>query len=290
MWEEYLEEATAGMVNKYQARRAQAKIRQQLLFLRQQLIDQQVDKDRALDLAMAQLGDPRQLARKIAAPDRRQRGWLWLISFTHLLAGVGLLAVSTSTESFAALALGRLVTLWAVLSTVLNTANQKGLWHNLSLLRTRWRVMVTLSGQSGGVRVVAVGALSGAVAALFCGLPWNIVTTNTVHPVLVSESMGLGLFLAAVWGPWLVFKRFVGSAFRLVTMQFAASVSATAVYTILVNWQVVLIPPPLFNWPLPLFVVGSWVFYFAALRWLTFLIGIKERMDPWVDEEIRSAT
>lgn len=289
MWEEYLDQSTESIVNKYHARRVQAKIRHQLLSMREELIGQGYPETMAMALAMQKLGDPRRLSERYAVADRRQRGFLWLLSLTQMLFGLTLLAGSIRTESFAALALGRVVTLWGVISTSIHSLNQQGLKKNLTLLRSRWRLMVTQPVFSGWVRMMGIGGISGILAALVGGLPWNFVTTNMMHPVLLSESMSFFFLVLAVWLPWIGLRRLAGTAFWMVPMQAWASLSATVAYTGLLIWHASFVPPPFFNWQPILFMVGSWVFNFAALRALTFIMSVRERVDPWSDDEFRSA-
>ncbi|MCL4318508.1 MAG: hypothetical protein M1596_01200 [Firmicutes bacterium] len=286
MWEEYLDQSTSLIVNKYHARRAQAKIRQQLLSLYGQYIERGMEPRLAQQMAMVDLGRPELNAQKFALPDRRQRGWLWLISFSQLLIGIGLVGLGWRTESLATLALGRILALWGFVATAMHTANQNGLRQNLALLRLR----LHRRGQvpQGLYRMILVGAISGVAAALLCSLPWNFVTTNTIHPVFVSESSSVMLSLIAAWGPWLVFRKHLVRGFRSVSLQVVAALSGTLVYTLLLVWKDGFVPPPLFNWNSEMFLLGSFVYYFALIRGLTFIVGVKQRIEPWTDEELRS--
>lgn len=286
MWEEYLDRATSRIVNKYHRRRVAATLRHQLLEIRAELIAAGVESQRALNLAMQRLGDPDRLAESVAVPDRQQRGWLFLISVAQLVFGIGLLVVSVRTEFFAALALGRVVTLWGIISTAVHTLTQNGLKHNLALLRARWRFWLHTTGWRDFAKMVGAGALGGVLAAFLGSLPWSLVTTNMFHPVMLSEAMFLVLVVLAAWGPWIGFKRRIGQAFFSVTLQAWASLSATASYLALISWHSGLVPPPLFNWDPALFVAGSWMFNFSALRSLTFVLAVKERL-PWADHQIR---
>lgn len=286
MWEEYLDQSTSLIVNKYHARRAQAKIRQQLLSLYGQYIEQGMEPRLAQQMAMVELGHPELNAKKFALSDRRQRGWLWLISFAQLLVGLGLIGLSLRTESLATLALGRILSLWGFVATGMHTANQNGLRQNLALLRLRLHRRGKVP--QGLFRMIAVGAISGVAAALLCSLPWNFVTANTIHPVLVSESASVMLSLIAAWGPWLVFRKHLNRGFRSISLQMVAALSATVVYTLLVVWKDGFVPPPLFNWNPEMFLLGSFVYYFALIRGLTFVVGVKQRFEPWAEEELRS--
>lgn len=287
MWEEYLDQATSQIVNKYQARRLQARIRETLLDMREGLMDEGVLPESALALAMERLGDPRQLARQMAIPERHQHGWLWLLSVAQLALGLGLLLVSVKTESFASLALGRILALWGILSTGLYTRRGHGLKDNLRFLR--WRIHAH-SGPRLRVwgRVMLVGAIPGVVGAFIVGMPWNMVSTNVFHPVVVSSTLGIMLAVVAVWIPWVLLRRHVGSAFHLVTFQAWASLSATLAYTGLVLWHEGFTPPPLYNWQPELLMVGSWLFSFVALRALSFMTTLKERAFTGLDEDFMS--
>lgn len=284
MWEDYLDQSTSQIVNKYHARRIQAKIRQQLLSIYFGCLDRGMSSRVAQQMAMVELGDPFANARKFALPDRRQRGWLWVISFSQLMLGLGIIGIGLRSESLATLALGRIMALWGFATTGIQTANQNGLRQNLALLRLRLHQKNRLP--SGLFRVMGLGALSGVAAATLCSLPWNFVTTNTIHPVLVSESASILLSLIATWGPWLVFRKYLSEGFRSVFLQLVAAFSATLVYTVLLMWKAGFVPPPLFNWNPAMFLLGSFVYDFGLLRGLTFIMAMTQRVELWIDEEV----
>ncbi len=285
MWEDYLDQSTSQIVNKYHARRTQAKIRQQLLSIYMECLDRGMSPRVAQQMAMVELGDPIANAEKFALPDRRQRGWLWVISFSQLMLGLGIIGLGLRSESLATLALGRIMALWGFAATGVHTAHQNGLRQNLALLRLRLHSQNRLP--SGLFRIIGVGTLSGIAAAMLCSLPWNFVTTNTIHPVFVSESASLMLSFIAAWGPWLVFRKYLSSGFRSIALQMVAALSATIVYTILLTWKAGFVPPPLFNWSPAMFLLGSFVYYFGLLRGLTVVVGVTHRFELWVDEEVR---
>lgn len=284
MWEDYLDQSTSQTVNKYHARRIQAKIRQQLLSIYLECVERGMSPRVAQQMAMVELGDPLAHARKFALPDRRQRGWLWIISFSQLMLGLGIIGIGLRSESLATLALGRIMALWGFTTTGIHTVHQSGLRQNLALLRLRLHRQNRIP--SGLFRVMGLGALSGLAAAMLCSLPWNFVTTNTIHPVLVSESASIMLSLIATWGPWLVFRKHLSEGFRSVFLQLVAALSATLVYTVLLMWKAGFVPPPLFNWNPAMFLLGSFVYDFGLLRGLTFIMAMTQRVELWIDEEV----
>ena len=284
MWEDYLDQSTSQIVNKYHARRIQAKIRQQLLSIYHEGMDRGMSSRVAQQMAMVELGDPLANAKKFALPDRRQRGWLWVISFSQLMLGLGIIGIGLRSESLATLALGRIMALWGFTTTGIHTAHQSGLRQNLALLHLRLHRQSRIP--PGVFRVIGVGALSGLAAATLCSLPWNFVTTNTIHPVLVSESASIMLSLIATWGPWLVFRKYLSEGFRSVFLQLVAAFSATLVYTVLLMWKAGFVPPPLFNWNPAMFLLGSFVYDFGLLRGLTFIMALTQRVELWIDEEV----
>lgn len=289
MWEDYLEQATAMIMNKYHKRRAQAKIRQQLLSVWTEQVGDGGDTFQAMQTAMAALGDPRDMAVKLAEPLRQQKGWLWLVSVAQLLAGLGLLAASFRTDSLADMALGRVLTAWGFFSTSLNSFHHSGLKQNIRLAMRNWRFSLSHMAWAQGIVVMATAAVSGMLAAVLCSLPWAVVPNTVFHPVAVSDSLGLVLFGTAAWAPWWLFRKRLLTTFREITWQIWAALTATAVYTVLLVWNGSFVPPPLFNWQPELFVLGSFVSFFASLRIFAFFLSIKERIEPWSDDEIRSA-
>ncbi|OLZ11653.1 hypothetical protein [Sulfobacillus thermosulfidooxidans] len=289
MWEDYLEQATASIANKYHRRRAQAKIRQQLLSIWAELTHTGMESPRAMVEAMEMLGDPRHLAEKLATPLRQQRGWLWLVSFAQLMAGLGLLLVSFRTASLADMAVGRVLTLWGFATTGFNTYHHKELWANLKIALRNWRLSLTWVTWGQKARIIAVSAISGILAAVLCSLPWEFVPNTVFHPVMVSDFLGLSSFALAAWGPYYVFRRSIAMAFRDITWQIWAALTSTVTYTTLVVVNGQFVPPPFFNWQPELFILGSFVSFFAALRVYAFFLALKERIEPWSDDEIRPA-
>lgn len=289
MWEDYLEQATTSISNKYHRRRAQAKIRYQLLSTWTELTQSGMESDSAMIQATIALGDPDILAEKLAAPLRQQRGWLWLVSFAQLTAGVGLLLVSFRTASLADMAMGRVLTLWGFALTGLNSYRHKGLWANLKIALRNWSLSLPWVTWGQKAKMIAVAAVSGILAALLCSLPWQVVPNTVFHPVVVSDFLGVISFAFAAWGPYHVFRRHVSMAFRNITWQIWAALTSTIVYSTLVVWNGQFAPPPFFNWQPELFILGSFGSFFAALRLFAFFLALKERIEPWNDDEIRPA-
>ncbi len=288
-WEEYLRVATRDIANKYHRRRAQAKIRHQLLSIWSELTQNGESADTAILLAAEALGDPEVLAAKLAAPLRQQRGWLWLVSFSQLLAGLGLLVVSFRTASLADMAVGRVLTLWGFAMTGFNSYHYRELWANLTIALRNWRLSLTWVSWGQRARTVAVAAMSGLLSALLCALPWQIIPNTIFHPVAVSDLLGLTSFVFAAWSPYHLFRRHIRMAFRDITWQIWASLVSTLVYTFMVVWNGQFAPPPFFNWQPELFILGSFGSFFSALRLYSFLLSLKQRIEPWNDDEFRPA-
>ncbi len=289
MWDDYLARATVTIVNKYHRRRAQAKIRQQLLASWQDFTDRGCDFSSAMAMAMAELGSPEDLASKLAEPLRQQRGWLWLVSFAQLLAGLALLAAAIRTESLADMAVGRVLTAWGFFSTGFNSFHHHGFKQNIRLAVRNWRFGLRHAQWTEGLAVMAVAAVSGTLAAVLCSLPWAVIPNTVFHPVMVSDFLGLFLFAVAAWVPWWVLRKRMAVAFKEITWQIWSSLAATAVYTVLLVWNGSFVPPPFFNWQPELFILGSFVSFFGAMRLFSIFLNIKERIEPWSDDEIRSA-
>ena len=288
-WEEYLRLATIDIANKYHRRRAQAKIRQQMLSIWSELTQDGLNPDVAMAQAADILGDPHVLAAKLAAPLRQQRGWLWLVSFSQLLAGLGLLVVSFRTASLADMAVGRVLTLWGFALTGFNSYHYKELWVNLKIALRNWRLSLTWVSWEQRARTIAVAVMSGLLSALLCALPWQIIPNTIFHPMAVSDLLGVTSFFIAAWGPYHLFRRYIRMAFRDITWQIWAAMTSTMVYTFLVVWNGRFAPPPFFNWQPEVFILGSFVSFFSALRLYSFLLALKQRIEPWNDDEFRPA-
>lgn len=277
MWEDYLDLAVQDVQDKYQARRLKARIRAQILEYYEKFRAEGQASDQALAQALEALGDPLQLGAVLAQPLKQQRGWLWLLSVAQLVLGVGIMVVSFKTESFAALALGRIMALWGMVTTGFQTHKGGQIRSHLQLLR--WRVQ--RAGRSmrlrDVLRMVAVGFASGLLVALVAGLPWNLVTADTFHPVLVSTGGALVLSSVAAAAPWLMMRRRLGAAFYWVTLQAWGALGGALGSTALVLWNQGLAPPPLYNWQPDLLIVGGWIFNFAILRLVAGIATLKDR-------------
>lgn len=285
MWEDYLNQAVHDVIDKYQARRIKARIRAQLLARYQGFRDQGMESAQAMARAMAAMGDPVQLAAEVAQPIKQQRGWLWILSAAQLVLGVAIMAFSLKTESFAALALGRIMALWGIVATGLQTRRGHHIRNHLQLLR--WRMHRVRPGVSTGdfVRMAAVGFGTGLLLALVASLPWNVVTANTFHPVFVSTTSALALGGVVVAVPWALVRRRLGSAFHLVTLQAWAALSAALGATALVLWHQGFAPPPLYNWQPEMLIVGGWLFNFAMLRLVAVIATLKGRVLVGFDDD-----
>jgi MFS family permease len=282
MWEEYLRLATADVRDKYQARRLKAKIRSRILTLRQRYIDQGHEPEHAMAMALETLGDPRQLGHEMALPLRQQHGWLWLISFAQLVFGLGLIVVSWKTQTLASLALGRIDALWGIVATGIHTLRIRDVRHHLRVLQKRHHDFHRLRFW----RLLGLSAAAGVLSACVSSLPWNFVTANVFHPVLVSSASALTLALTVSWLPWAIGWRWVGLRMYWVTWQAWAALVAALAYTATVQWNQWFAPPPLFNWSPLLVFAGSWLFYFMALRVLAALRLLRKRvLVGWDDDE-----
>ncbi len=285
VWEEYLNRAVQDVGDKYQARRLKAQVRADLLARHAQFRSQGLDDQAAMGQAMATLGNPDDLAIRLAQPIKHQHGWLWLLSVAQLVLGVGIVAFSLKTESFAALTLGRAMALWGVLATGLQTRRSRQVKNHLRLLRVEMH-HVRLKGSLGAFgRMIAVGFVAGLLLALVASLPWNVVSANMFHPVFVSTTSALILsgFVAGL--PWALLRRRLGPAFYLVTMQAWAALSAALGSTALILWHQGFAPPPLFNWQPEMLVLGGWLFHFALLRLVAVVSALKDRVMVGVDDD-----
>jgi len=287
MWEDYLAQATRPIRDKYQARRIKAEIRHQLLQKRQTYMAQGWDSEQALMQAMRDLGDPEVLGRKLSLPIRQQHGWLWLFSVAQLLVGVGMMIVSLKTEAFADLALGRMMALWGGLATGIQTLRIRDIRHHLVILR--WRMHEFHEMRSRGFfRMMGVGGLVGVALALVTSLPWNFVNANMAHPVLISFSAAFLLAWIVTWVPWVLARRFIGPRLYWVTSQGWAALLASVAYTAMVEWHQAFAPPPLFNWPPAMLLVGSWVFNFLMVRAVAAVTALWSRSGWGYDESSSS--
>lgn len=266
MWEEYLAVAVRDVTDKYQARRIKAHIRAQLLERYQAHRERGYDQDTALRLAVEDLGDPAQLAERVSQPLKYQHGWLWVLAVAQFVVGLAIVAFSLKTESFAALALGRIMTAWGVISAGLETRRARPVRHHLSVLK--WRLISsrrTFSARDFG-RMAGVGFVTGILMALVSSLPWNVVTANMFHPVFLSISSALVLSGLMVAVPWALLQRWIGPAFYVVTMEAWAALSAAIGATVLILWNQAFAPPPLFNWQPDMLLLGGWLFAFGVIR------------------------
>ena len=285
MWEDYLTLAVRDVADKYQARRLKASMRSELLALHAIYRAEGLNEDEALVRAMDTLGDPEHLSQRMARPMRYQHGWLWLLSVAQLIVGVGIVAVSLKTESFAALALGRIMALWGMVATGLQTRRTRDIGNHLKLLRVRLHhVRRTVKMRDFG-RMVWVGFGTGLLLALVASLPWNLVTANMFHPVFLSTSSAFVLSGLTVGVPWGLLRRWVGPGFYVVTLEAWAALSAAIAATALILWHQGFAPPPLFNWPPEMLLAGGWLFNFALLRAVAVLAALKDRVLVGFDED-----
>jgi hypothetical protein len=286
MWEEYLERAAASIPNKYRARRFKARVRSQLLREYALLVGEGMDRQQALTEATERLGAPEAVMLRLTAPERRQHGWLWTVSVFELLIGLTMMMVSMHSEYFAGMALGRIVTVWGMLATVIHSRHPGKVRQALASFRegarSRW------SGVSGPMvlRVAGIGALSGVMGGLFLILPWNLIDSNIIDPVLLSEGSMVAVAIAVAIGPLMVFAAWRNQLLRSVALQVYAGIAASVTYTGLLWWHPGLVPPPFFNWNVPLMVVVGFASYFGCIRLYHFLLAVKEPIDTWESDEI----
>ncbi len=284
-WEEYLDLAVHGVSDKYQARRYKAHFRAQLLERFEYARGEGLTKEEAMGEAMAWLGDPLQLAARVSGPITEQRGWLWLLSVAQLIVGVSIVAFSLRTESFAALALGRIMALWGVVSTGLQTRRSRPLRLHLKMLRLRFHHAGHPLALREFGRMAIVGFATGIILALVASLPWSVVNANMFHPVFVSTTSSLVLSGVVVSVPWIWLRHWLGPGFYMVVLQAWAALSAAVGATALILWHEAFAPPPLFNWQPEMLAAGGWLFNFALLRFITVLTTLKERVLVGLDEE-----
>lgn len=285
MWEDYLNAAVGDVTDKYQARRFKAHIRAQLLERYHAGRTRGLDQERAMLGAMAELGEPAHLAERLLRPIKYQHGWLWLLSFAQLVIGVGIVAFSWKTESFAALALGRIMALWGGVSTGLQTRRSRQVRHHFTLLRIRMNhVRRNFLVRDMG-RMATLGFGTGVLLALVSSLPWNVVNANMFHPVFISTTSALVLSGLVVGVPWALTRRWLGTAFYVVTLQAWAALSAALGSTALILWHQGFAPPPLFNWQPEMLILGGWLFNFAVLRMIAVVTAFKDRVLVALDDE-----
>ncbi len=285
MWEDYLNQAVQDVIDKYQARRLKAHIRAQLLDKFQDFCHNGMDADRAMTCALEALGDPLHLAERVARPLKYQRGWLWLLAVAQLIVGVAIMAFSLKTESFAALALGRIMALWGVVATGLQTRRSRQIGNHLRLLRVRINHVGRTATFRDFGRMVGVGFGTGLILALVASLPWNLVTANTFHPVFTSTSTALVLSGVVVGVPWALVRRWLGPAFHVVTLQAWAALGAALGATALILWHEGFAPPPLYNWQPEMLIAGGWLFNFALLRLVAVIAALKDRVLVGFDDD-----
>ncbi len=277
-WEEYLAEAVGEIADKYQARRYKAHLRAQLLERYQSHFAKGATKESAMELAMADMGDAKHVAMRVARPLSHQRGWLWLLSVAQLIVGLSIVAFSLKTESFAALALGRVMALWGVVTTGFQARRGRRFRAGFHLLQLRLRYAHRSLLLRDFWRMVAAGFVTGVLMALVASLPWNVVNANMFHPVVLSTGGSMILSGLAVVVPWTRLRRWVGQSFYLVTMQAWAALGGALGATVVILWNQGFAPPPLFNWQPELLFVGAWVFQFMLLRFVAALTTLRERV------------
>lgn len=284
-WEEYLSVAVGGIADKYQARRYKAHFRAQILERYFRYVDDGMDDTAAMSAAMESLGDPFHLGERVSRPMHHQRGWLWLLSLAQLTAGVFIVAFSLKTESFGALALGRIITFWGALATGFQARRLKHIQWRFKLWQLRLSHVHRNVLMRDLERMTAVGFCSGLTVALVASIPWNVVTTNMFHPVFLSTGSSLVLSGMVIAAPWVWLRRWLGQGFYLVPFQAWASLSAAIGATALILWHEGFAPPPMFNWQPEMLVAGGWVFNFMVLRLVTAIVSVRERILVGLDDE-----
>lgn len=286
MWEDYLNLAVRDVTDKYQARRLKARIRADLLRRCAEAEGEGYTPDDAMQAAMQDLGDPLLLADRLSAPIQYQRSWLWLLSVGQLIVGVGMVAFSLRTESFAALALGRIMALWGMVSTGLQTHRIQPKVYRVQLMTAlRARRFRNPSRSRGVLAMMVIGFFTGLGLALVASMPWNIVNTNMFSPQLLSMAASLILSGLVVAIPWLLLRRYLGVGFYIVTSEAWAALSAGVAATLLITWHEGFTPPPMFNWPPEMIILGGWLFNFAVIRLVAVLTMVKERVVVGFDND-----
>lgn len=285
MWDDYLERAAEAIPNKYRARRFKARVRGQLLREYQVAVDEGFAPGQALGEAMVRLGTPEVVGLRLTAPERKQHGWLWSVSFLQLLVGLAMMMVSMHTEYFAGMALGRIVSAWGMVATIIHSRHPGKLRQALASLgqgaRLRWskRLGRVILGVSG------IGALSGILGGLFLIVPWNVIDSNIIDPVFLSEGSMVAVAVAVAIGPLMILPSWRDHVLRSVALQVYAGMAAATSYTTLLWWHPGLVPPPFFNWNVPLMVVVGFAAYFSCVRLYRFLLAVKQPIDTWSEEQ-----
>jgi hypothetical protein len=285
MWDDYLELAAASIPNKYLARRFKARVRAQLLMLYSEFVSQGRTQEAAADEAMLRLGAPEAVALRLTAPERRQHGWLWTISVVELMVGLAIMVISMHSEYFAGMALGRVVSLWGMTATVIHSRHPGRLRQALASLREGARLRWFEGSGRVVLRVSVMGAVSGFLAGLFSILPWNLIDSNMMDPVVLSECSMLAVSVLMALGPWMVRRSWRDQFLRSVQLQVNAGLAAAMSYTGLLWWHPGLVPPPFFNWTLPLMVVVGFAAYFVCIRLYRFLVAVREPIDAWSEPD-----
>ncbi len=285
MWEEYLERAAEAVPNKYRARRFKARVRAQLLREYDQVLAEGVDASQARTEAMLRLGEPDAVALRLTAPERQQHGWLWSVSVLELMVGLAITMVSMHTEYFAGMALGRMVSVWGMAATLVHSRHPGKVRQALASLRQGARLRWSARSFRTIWRVAAIGGLSGLLAGLFLIVPWNLITNNVIDPLVVSEGSMMAVAIAVALGPLMVLPSWRSQVLRSVALQVYAGLSASVTYTGLLWWHPGLVPPPFFNWNVPLMAVVGFASYFGCIRFYRFLLAVREPIDTWNEDE-----
>lgn len=285
MWEDYLDRAAEAIPNKYLARRFRARVRGQLLREYAAAVDSGMVGEAAKHQAMDRLGDPYAVALRLTAPQQRQHGWLWSISVLELFVGLAIMMVSRHSEYFAGMALGRLVTIWGMIATTLHSRHPNRLRRALASLRDGARGH--WSGESGRMvlRSVLVGAVSGVLAALFLIVPWNVINSNVIDPVVLSYGSMVVVAAAVAIGPLMARRSWRDQVLRSVACQAYAGLVAASTYTGVVWLHPGLMPPPFYNWNLPLMIVVGFAVYFGCIRLYRFSVSVRKPLESWAETE-----
>lgn len=285
MWEDYIERASQSVANKYRRRRFRARVRGELLSHLTELRERGLDDEAAMREAIARMGEPETLMVRLAQTEPRQQGWLWTLSVAELAVGLAIMLVSMHSEYLAGMAVGRVVSLWGMVATVLHSRHPGRLRQALRTLRAGG--FAPLPPMTA--KAVLLGALSGALGALFTILPWNLIDNNVVDPMVLSEvSMG-ALALAVALVPWMIRRSWREAFLRSVALQVYAGTAGAVAYATLLWWHPGLVPPPFFNWNPPLMVVAGFLAYFGSVRLYRFVVAIERPLDPWEEPDLPAA-
>jgi hypothetical protein len=284
-WEDYLTAAVSGVEDKYQARRYKAHLRAQLLEHFEQHRRAGLSRQDAMGAAMRAVGDPGQVAERVSAPIKYQRGWLWMLSLAQLTVGVVIVFISLRTQSFSALALGRIMTLWGAVSAGFQARRVRRVGIRLKFFQLRMQFHRRDRWVRDIEKMALVGFFTGILVALVASVPWNIVTTNMFHPVTLAIGSSLLMSGIVVAWPWMRLRHWLGPAFFVVSLQAWAALAASIGSTALILWHEGFAPPPLFNWQPEMLLMGGWVFYFMVLRLVTVLAHLRERALLGLDDD-----